>query len=178
MNDSKKATKIKQTTVEKKYSHEEFSKGIGASEFRELKIEHLEPLTLSGIFHSAIKNLKSTGGRPGRIGDTYRKKIPISDGEWKELESLSVVLHNLGVNVSTGQVAGLLIEKSLEQIKPSVDAINAEYSQLVQAAANAKTGMEGLEPIANILKNELLYKRLAELIPGLSLFKVEKHVAK
>ena len=177
VNDSKKAVKIKQTSSAKKLSQEDFSNGIGANFAQELKIDHLEPITFAGIFHSAVKGIKSTGGRPGRISDTSRKKIPISEIEWKDLEKISVTLRKLGANVSTGQVAGLLIENSLAQIKPTLEAINTEYTRL-QVAANAKTELKSLEPIARMLEEELMKKRLSELIPGLDLSGENKRVHK
>ncbi|EMY71520.1 hypothetical protein [Leptospira vanthielii] len=167
VNDSKKAVKIRQTSTAKKLSQEDFSKGVGAQFSQELKVDHLEPITFAGILHSAVKGIKSTGGRPGRLEETLRKKVPLTVNEWKDLEVVSHTFQQLGVSISTGQVASLLIGDGLHKLLPTIVAVNEEMTKL-QAAAKADSKPLELRPIADILMKNIFLKKIKQAVPNFS----------
>lgn len=80
------------------------------------KIPHAAPITLYALRAELFRRRKSSGGRPGIEGADQRVKIPVSDREWTELESLATTLSSEGVSPSAGQVASVLLSMALESV--------------------------------------------------------------
>jgi ribonuclease HII len=163
--DSKKATKIKNTNTAKKIDHLTFFNAIAASSSSELNAEHLDPATFTSVLQSAVKSIQSKGGRPGRVEETLRKKIPLTEIEWQNLEVVTHTFQQLGVSISTGQVASLLINDSLQKLLPTIEAVNNEMTKL-QAAAKADSNPQELLPISDILQKKIFLKKIKQAVPS------------
>jgi hypothetical protein len=70
--------------------------------------------------------LRSSGGRPALEGATRRVKIPLAEGQWRELEELAASFTDLGFTPSAGQVASVLISLALPVAKGERDRIREE----------------------------------------------------
>jgi len=75
------------------------------------------PLTLIQVRQELFQRLKSTGGRPSLSGISDRKKIPIGQDQWSQLEAIAGQAAKEGFTPSAGQVASVLISLSLESLK-------------------------------------------------------------
>jgi hypothetical protein len=167
VSDSNKATKVKNTNSAKKIDQTTFFNAIGASSTVELNAEHLDPVTFTAVIQSAAQSIKSKGGRPGRVEETLRKKVPLTENEWKDLEVVSHTFQQLGVSISTGQVASLLIGDALHKLLPTIEAVNNEMTKL-QAAAKADSKPQELRPVADILMKKLFLKKIKQAVPSFS----------
>lgn len=125
------------------------------------------PFSLLTLRSRLLTELVSTGGRPGRKEAIVRKKIPLTETEWKILDQITDLLKGRGVNATSGQVAGILLHQSmtevlerLEKVTPSRD-VNANSTKdlsekqleetvetIFAAAASAEAHLGQLRPVA------------------------------
>jgi hypothetical protein len=77
--------------------------------------------------------LVSRGGRPADSAPTIRRLVPLRKHVWKELQAQANELSSLGRHVSPGQLAALLLERSLSdrehQRRKSIASSDAESAQ-------------------------------------------------
>ena len=60
--------------------------------------------------------LVSRGGRPADPAPTIRRLITIKKDVWKELKRQAAVLSKVGDGVTAGQLAAILLERSLTEL--------------------------------------------------------------
>jgi hypothetical protein len=78
----------------------------------------------SGILelqHDLRDRLVSAGGRPSDPAPTIRRLVTIRKQVWKELQRHAALLSKLGQPVSPGQLAAMLLEKSLSRLRPPTE---------------------------------------------------------
>jgi hypothetical protein len=76
----------------------------------------LDPISLLAVREELVQRLQSTGGRPALSGVTRRAKIPVKDEDWLQLEQLAEAVASPGFAPSAGQVASVLLTKSLHAL--------------------------------------------------------------
>ena len=65
----------------------------------------------------------SSGGRPSDAAPTIRRLVPVRKQVWKELQRRAALLSRLGQPVSPGQLAALLLERGVSELRRlSVDS--------------------------------------------------------
>ena len=62
--------------------------------------------------------LVSAGGRPCDPAPTIRRLLTIRKEVWKELQRHAALLSRLGPAVSPGQLAAVLLEQRLDELRP------------------------------------------------------------
>jgi hypothetical protein len=60
--------------------------------------------------------LVSSGGRPSDPAPTIRRLVTLKKDVWKDLQRHAALLSRLGQHVSPGQLAAMLIEKSISDL--------------------------------------------------------------
>ena len=61
--------------------------------------------------------LVSQGGRPADAAPTIRRLVPLRKQVWRELQVQANLLSSLGRHVSPGQLAAVLLERSLSDLE-------------------------------------------------------------
>ena len=75
------------------------------------------PLSLFQVKQELLHRLQSTGGRPSLSGVSGRKKVPLSDSQWEELEKIASDVAAPGFVPSAGQIASVLLALSLRRLR-------------------------------------------------------------
>jgi len=91
------------------------------------------PLSLSQVREEVFQRLHSTGGRPALTGTSRRTKVPLSDRQREELESIATEIASPGFSPSPGQIASVLISLSLRSLHE-----NRLESQSTEQVPNAE----------------------------------------
>ena len=165
--DAQSTKKIRQVSSTRRIDPADVAKALGAQTVEYVPQDNLDPVSFFALHERMSSELVSTGGRPGRAGVSGRRKVPMSDQEWSDLEQLSNILDRLGLHVSPGQVAGFLLESSLNKMKAEITALEADAAQVFEAAASSKEPLADLEPIAEELLRKMKLRKIQELMPGL-----------
>lgn len=159
----------------------ELEQSLGAN------VEHSEnasagsPFSLAALRSRLLSDLVSTGGRPGRKEAVLRKKIALTETEWKILDQITELINSRGVNATSGQIAGVLLHQSitevlhrLEKVAPpssvSATAISTISDQdleetvddILTAAASAEAHLGQLKPVALELLRRMRERKKAE----------------
>ena len=71
------------------------------------------PFGVMALVDELKDRLVSRGGRPADPAPTVRRLVPLRKHVWKELQAQANLLSNLGRRVSPGQLAAMLLERSL-----------------------------------------------------------------
>lgn len=75
------------------------------------------PLDLLQLRAELGRRLRSSGGRPSDPEWTVRRLIPFKPEEWQELERLAEQCGQEGQRLSPSQLAAVLIERGLEELR-------------------------------------------------------------
>jgi KaiC/GvpD/RAD55 family RecA-like ATPase len=75
------------------------------------------PLVLGALRNALFASLRSSGGRPGLDGAVRRQKIPMSDGDWRVLEGISMKFGESGLGATPGQIAGQLLRDAISALR-------------------------------------------------------------
>lgn len=75
------------------------------------------PLSLFQVRQELFRRLQSTGGRPSLSGTSRRTKIPLSDGQWNQLEEIASEVASPAFSPSAGQIASVLLTLSLRSLR-------------------------------------------------------------
>lgn len=145
----------------------EIEDGLGARADSTLQTSHGSPFSLWTLRSRLMTDLVSTGGRPGRREAVSRKKIALTEREWKLLDEITNLVKSRGVNATPGQVAGLLLSQSMAEVLSRLDKVTpirtidkdsaknlteCELEETVEnilaAAASAEVHLEQLRPVA------------------------------
>lgn len=125
--------------------------------------------SLGGLRRQLSTELVSEGGRPRRAGATVTRRVPLTAAEARSLDSLTDEVRQGGLNVTSGQVAGVLLREKLEgvyggaprsapQSTVFVDAIaelERTFERILATAARAKEELETLRPVAEGLLEKM-----------------------
>jgi hypothetical protein len=65
----------------------------------------------------------SSGGRPSDAAQTIRRLVTVRTQVWKDVQRHASLLSRIGQPVSPGQLAALLLEKSVSHLRPAVEPI-------------------------------------------------------
>lgn len=107
---------------------------LGADAPSERREVALAPVTLFALREELVKRLQSSGGRPALAGVTRRAKIPLSDGEWFQLEELAAAVSSPGFAPSAGQVASVLLTLAVQSVASRVTAGQSSATLLRELA--------------------------------------------
>jgi hypothetical protein len=70
----------------------------------------------------------SSGGRPTDPAPTIRRLITVRKQVWKDLQRYAVLLSRLGQHVSPGQLAAILLERSVTELgSPAADFLRERH---------------------------------------------------
>lgn len=97
---------------------ERVAKALGAE--RSIPLDGLPsqgPLDLLQLRAELERRLRSSGGRPTDPAWSVRRLIPFKEEGWRELEQLAARCRLGGQSVSPSQLAALLIERGLRDLK-------------------------------------------------------------
>ena len=75
------------------------------------------PLSFFQVRQEIMRRLQSSGGRPSLSGTSARKKIPLNDSQWHELEKIASEVASPGFSPSAGQIASVLLTLSLRSLR-------------------------------------------------------------
>ena len=78
------------------------------------------PFSLFQVKQELSRRLQSTGGRPSLSGTSVRKKVPLSDNQWEELEEIASEVASPGFLPSAGQIASVLLALSLRWLRKDI----------------------------------------------------------
>ena len=95
---------------------------LGAEPVSALREKAGSPLALLAMRLELARRLQSSGGRPALIDTDRRAKIPLSDQEWQQLESLAATVADKGCAPSAGQVASVLLNLALKSVATEIAA--------------------------------------------------------
>jgi len=79
------------------------------------------PLSLYQVRQELFRRLHSTGGRPSLSGATARKKVPLNDQQWTELEQIASEVASAEFSPSAGQIASVLLTLSLRSVRKNLE---------------------------------------------------------
>ncbi len=165
--DTTNLKRIKAGKTAEKISQETFREGISGEAVEDFVKTPSDPVSFFILHNRLLHEIKSTGGRPGRVDATVRRKISMSDQEWKDLEEIADVFADLGVKTSPGQVASFLLENSTQKIKNEIKNIEKEAEGILSAAAHSNTDLAELKPVAEELLKQMKIKRIVGSLKGL-----------
>ena len=108
--------------------------GLGAELASSQRSPAQSPISKYALREELVSRLQSSGGRPALAGVARRAKIPLSDGDWIELEKLADSLAAPGFSPTAGQVASALLTLSLRSLSSSPSAFAERASQAKAAS--------------------------------------------
>lgn len=95
----------------------DFAAALGASRsFSVLNKPH-GTFGVAALLHEIQSRLVSRGGRPSDPGPTIRRLVPIRRQVWRNLKAQADLLSAHGKRVSPAQLAAMLVEKSVSELK-------------------------------------------------------------
>ncbi|HEX9735245.1 MAG TPA: hypothetical protein VGG06_25020 [Thermoanaerobaculia bacterium] len=103
---------------EKRRSIQEIQEALGAR--RVVRLDQLPsqgPLDLLQLRAELQRRLRSSGGRPTDPDWSIRRVVPFKEDHWRELEELAAACESGGQNVSPGQLAAVLVETGLRELR-------------------------------------------------------------
>ncbi len=87
------------------------------------------PDALLSLAHRFDQRLRSTGGRPTDPDWTLSRRIPLKSETWEALREIAGTLAEHGTTVGPGQVASLLLEDQVAQLKELDQASLKNYEE-------------------------------------------------
>jgi len=99
-------------------STKEIQDALGAR--RVVKLDQLPsqgPLDLLQLRAELQRRLRSSGGWPTDPDWSIRRVVPFKKDHWRELEELAAACESEGQNVSPGQLAAVLVETGLRELR-------------------------------------------------------------
>lgn len=111
----------------------DLKKALGASKSFSIVSKPHGPFGVMALLDELKGRLVSRGGRPADPAPTVRRLVPLRKHVWKELQAQANVLSSPGRRVSPGQLAAMLLERSVSALEPqrgkSIAPPNAESAQ-------------------------------------------------
>lgn len=128
---------------------EEVARALGATPTGDQIPANLPPDAHLEFVRKVGSEIVSTGGRPGRKGDTERKKIPLTRDEWQQLECIAEECNRQGVAASPAQIGGLLVREGLRAYNVG------DRNEVLGAAASSAEELAQLQPVAEALLHKM-----------------------
>lgn len=97
----------------------DFGEAMGAAHSFTVTQNPNGPFGVAALLDEIKSRLVSRGGRPADSGPTIRRLVPIRKGVWSSLKAQADLLSRRGKRVSPAQLAALLVEKGLSELKIS-----------------------------------------------------------
>jgi hypothetical protein len=145
---------------------EEISRALGADSDGKVPARGGSPFAFWALRSRLLSDVVSTGGRPGRKEAVTRKKVPMTEAEWKLLDEITRILNMRGVKATAGQVAGILLNQSITEVLKRLDRVapmtragsgrarlsetelEEKVESILAAAASAESHLQELRPVA------------------------------
>ena len=145
---------------------EEISRALGADADNKVPAHGGSPFAFWALRSRLLSDVVSTGGRPGRKEAVTRKKVPMTEAEWKLLDEITRILNMRGVKATAGQVAGILLNQSITEVLKRLDRVapatrsglgrtrlsdtelEEKVESILAAAASAESHLQELRPVA------------------------------
>jgi hypothetical protein len=112
---------------------DDLKEALGASRSFPIVSRPHGPYGTMALLDELKSRLVSRGGRPADSAPTIRRLVPLRKHVWKALQAQASVLSSLGRHVSPGQLAAILLERSLSDREPrpgkSIAPSDAELQQ-------------------------------------------------
>jgi hypothetical protein len=96
---------------------DDLKEALGASRSFSIVSRPHGPFGVMALLDELKGRLVSRGGRPADSVPTVRRLVPLRKHVWKELQAQANVLSSLGRHVSPGQLAAMLLERSLSDLE-------------------------------------------------------------
>ncbi len=101
------------------------------------------PISLFTLRQFLLSRLSSTGGRPRLHGTRKtRSKISPFDEDWEKIEMLSKCWREEGINVTSSQIASVLIHAAILKIDPSLIKLKTHSAKVDQAEKNCTANLK------------------------------------
>ena len=116
---------------------------LGAEPIARVPPESGNPLALYAVRAEIFRRLQSSGGRPALTETDRRVKIPLSDKEWTQLESIAAAVATKTCAPSTGQVASVLLNLALRSVLAEMNSETAtpiSKTQVSERLSGVPTG--------------------------------------
>ena len=91
----------------------DLKEALGASRSFPIVSKPHGPFGVMALLDELKGRLVSRGGRPADSAPTIRRLVPLRKHVWKELQAQANELSSLGRHVSPGQLAAILLERSV-----------------------------------------------------------------
>ena len=115
--------KIRDTSkIEPRIDPRQLAAALGAEPVPEAQDAAGSPLAAMAVRQEMARRLQSSGGRPALEGTTRRAKIPLSDEEWQQLETIAAAIACAGCAPTAGQVASVLLNLALRSVLADLTA--------------------------------------------------------
>ena len=95
----------------------DFGKALGASRSFVVANRPHGPFGVAALLNEIQTRLISRGGRPSDPGPTIRRLVPIKKQVWRNLKAQAAFLSRHGKRVSPAQLAAMLVERSVSELK-------------------------------------------------------------
>jgi len=101
--------------------HKDFGAALGAARSFAVTNKPHGPFGVAGLLNEIQSRLVSRGGRPSDPGPTIRRLVPLKKQVWRSLKAQAAALSSHGRRVSPAQLAAMLVEKSISELRNSQD---------------------------------------------------------
>ncbi len=100
----------------------DFAAALGASRSSAVTSRPHGPFGVAALLDEIQTRLVSRGGRPSDPGPTIRRLVTIKKQVWRNLKAQAAFISSHGKRVSPAQLAAMLVEKSISELKTAQDA--------------------------------------------------------
>ncbi len=90
---------------------------LGASRTFSVSAKPHGPFGVAALLAEVRNRLISRGGRPADPSPTVRRLVPVKKQVWRRLQTQARHLSDLGKPVSPGQLAALLLERTINELE-------------------------------------------------------------
>ena len=95
----------------------DLTKTLGASRVFPIRTKPDSPFGAMALLEEVRSRLVSRGGRPADPAPTIRRLVPVRRRVWENLRRQASLLSGQGRPVSPGQLAAILLEKSIARFE-------------------------------------------------------------
>lgn len=114
---TKKAHRTVRTRTRKANRAVDLREALGASRAFSIVSRPHGPFGVMELLEEVKGRIVSRGGRPADSAPTIRRLVPLRKHVWKELQAQANLLSSLGRHVSPGQLAAMLLERSVSDLE-------------------------------------------------------------
>ena len=97
--------------------HADFTNALGASHTFSVSAKPHGPFGVAALLEEVKNRLISRGGRPSDPSPTVRRLVPLKKQVWRRLQTQARHLSDRGKPVSPGQLAALLLERTINELE-------------------------------------------------------------